>query len=125
MIIPVSPDSLVHRIGGGRVEDLIPNALDRAAVPPGLSVLLYEGAEDASRRMLREFGESKKWKRKGRIVATTTAAGITAAGFTVIEFPTHTLPNHGRIIHSDGIEGFTEENLRRLSEAFITREMSE
>jgi hypothetical protein len=59
--------------------------------------------------MRREFGDSKKWKRRGRIVATATAADISAAGFAVIEFPTHTLPNHGRIIHADGIEGFTDE----------------
>ena len=75
--------------------------------------------------MRREFGDSKKWKRKGRIVATASAAGISATGFAVIEFPTHTLPNHGRIIHTDGIDGFTDENLQRLSEIFTTTEISE
>ncbi len=125
MIIAVPPDSLVHRIGGASVKALTLSARDCSADPPGLSVLLYESALDASRRMLREFGELKKWRRFGRIVCTTTAAEIYASGYGVIEFPTHSLPNHGRIIHGDGIAGFTEENLRRLSALFTTTEISE
>jgi hypothetical protein len=69
-----------------------------------------------------EFKGSRKWKRLGGIVATSTAGKVAEAGFVVFEVPTHTLPNHGRIIHPDGIEGFTEDNLARLCEAFTKTE---
>ena len=121
-MFPVEPEALVHRIGGATLDRLRPNAIDRLAIPPGISVLLYEPAEEASQRMKLEYGDSKKWKKLAGIVATSTAARIAATGFSVIEAPTHTFPNHGRIIHPEGIAAFTGDNLERLSEAFATAE---
>lgn len=122
MIIDVSPNTLVHRIGGAHIENLRLSELDLKASPPGISVLLFESAEDASERMKLAFKFSKKWKRTASRVSTAVAADIAAAGFQVIDCPTHALPNHGRIIHTEGISGFTDENLARLIAAFAPME---
>jgi len=50
-------------------------------------------------------------------VASGTADAIRGAGFDVIEDPTNKFPNHARIIHPGGADGFSDENLKGLSEA--------
>jgi hypothetical protein len=53
-------------------------------------------------------------------VASGTADAIRKAGFDVIEDPTNKFPNHARIIHPDGVDGFSDENLKGLSGALGT-----
>lgn len=53
-----------------------------------------------------------------KVVGTTTVEKIKNAGFDVIPNPTRRLPNHHRLIHPDGVDGFDDKNLERLSEAF-------
>jgi hypothetical protein len=52
------------------------------------------------------------------MVGTTTAMAIRQAGFEIVPDPTNRFPNHARLIHPDDAEGFTDENLERLSQAF-------
>ena len=118
MIMTVPPEIAVHRIGGASIENLRLNERDRTAIPPGLSVLLGGSALDASEQMRRVFGSSKKWKRLADRVASSTALEIASAGFLVIEATTHSLPNHGRIVHSLGLEAFDEVGLSKLAVVF-------
>ncbi len=53
-----------------------------------------------------------------KVIGSTTAEKFRAAGFELIPNPTKRLPNHHRIIHPDGVEGFNDGNLGRLSEIF-------
>ena len=67
--------------------------------------------------MRRAFPKSRKWQQNSHTVGTATAA-IRAAGFDILPDSTDRFPNHGRLIHPDGLAGFTDENLERLSQAF-------
>jgi hypothetical protein len=49
---------------------------------------------------------------------STTVEKIRSAGFDVIANPTKRLPHHYRLIHPDGVAGFNDENLVRLSAVF-------
>jgi hypothetical protein len=53
-----------------------------------------------------------------KTVGTTSEELIRVAGFDIIPNPTRKLPNHHRIIHPDGVAGFTDENLERSSQVF-------
>lgn len=49
---------------------------------------------------------------------TTTVGKIREAGFDVMPDPTKKFPNHGRIVHPEGVAGFTDDNLEALSKVF-------
>lgn len=53
-----------------------------------------------------------------QIISSTTIDKIRSAGFDVIPNPTKKLPNHYRLIHPDGVAGFNDGNLARLSVVF-------
>ena len=53
-----------------------------------------------------------------QVIGSTTVDNIRGAGFDVIPNPTKKLPNHYRLIHPDGVAGFNDENLARLSAVF-------
>jgi hypothetical protein len=53
-------------------------------------------------------------------VASTSVEKIRSTAFDIIANPTRRLPNHYRIIHPDGADGFTDGNLQKLAEVFIT-----
>lgn len=117
--MPLPDDVTVHRVGGADLAGLRLSPLDRAAAPPGLSVLAGGSPRDAAARMRAAF-RSRKWMALSGTVGSATAAAIRSAGFEVIDAPTHTLPNHARIVHPDGPAGFTDENLARLAAVFQT-----
>jgi predicted pyridoxine 5'-phosphate oxidase superfamily flavin-nucleotide-binding protein len=50
-----------------------------------------------------------------QVVASTTVDKIRQAGFDVFPNPTRKLPQHYRLIHPDGVAGFTDATLLRLS----------
>ena len=52
------------------------------------------------------------------VVGTTTAGRIRETGFDVIMSPTTRFPRHARLIHPNGTDGFTPDNLERLAQAF-------
>ncbi len=54
-----------------------------------------------------------------QVIASTMVAKIRQAGFDVVPNPTKRLPHHYRLIHPEGVAGFDDANLRRLSAAFI------
>jgi hypothetical protein len=53
-----------------------------------------------------------------QVIGSTTVDKIRQAGFDVLPNPTKKLPNHYRLIHAEGVVGFTDANLARLSAVF-------
>lgn len=53
-----------------------------------------------------------------QLIGSTTTDKIRSAGFDVIPNPTKKLPNHYRLIHPEGVGGFNDANLARLSAVF-------
>jgi hypothetical protein len=53
-----------------------------------------------------------------QVIGSTTADNIRSVGFDVIPNPTRKLPNHYQLIHPEGVAGFNDENLVRLSAVF-------
>jgi hypothetical protein len=87
--------------------------------PPRISVLVGGTAQQAAADFRRVFGPQSSLGKKAKVVGTATLDGIRDAGFDVIEDPTTNFPNYGRLIHpTEGAAGFTDENLRQLSQAF-------
>jgi hypothetical protein len=114
----IAAGAAIHRVGGGAVANLRLSPLDRQEDPPGISVLLGGAPQEAAEQMRQAFPKSRKWQQSSHTVGTATAAAIRAAGFDILPDPTARFPNHGRLIHPDGLAGFTDENLKRLSQAF-------
>jgi hypothetical protein len=53
-----------------------------------------------------------------QVIGSTTVENICQAGFDVLPNPTKKLPNHYRLIHPEGVTGFHDVNLARLSAVF-------
>ncbi len=120
---PLAPETPVHRIGGGAVENLRLKPKEEAMSPAGISVLLAGSAELAREQVRRAFPHATRLLETARTVGTATVAAIRQAGYDVIADPTRHFPNHGRLIHAAGKAGFTDANLVHLSQAFenVTR----
>ncbi len=114
----ISPDRVVHRVGGGRVANLRLSPLDQEQTPPGISVLLDGTPQEAAIQMRQAFPRSRKWLAAAGTVATTTAAELRQAGFEIVPDPTVRFPNHARLIHPDGPAGFSDANLETLARTF-------
>jgi hypothetical protein len=118
----LSPDTVVHRVGGGGLENLRLSPLDSQLKPPGISVLLGGSPQDAAQQMRQAFSKSKKWREASKTVGTITAAALRQAGFDIIPDPTDRFPNHARLVHPEGVDGFTDANLDALTQAFQNTE---
>ena len=117
MIIPVLPESLVHRIGGASVENLMLKRAELKLVPPGISELMGGTAEQAADDMRMAYPTAPKWK--GDLpVASATVGAVRTIGFDVFFAPTPTFPNHARLVHPDGVAGFSDVNLAMLAMIF-------
>lgn len=114
----ISPEMVVHRIGGGSTRNLSLSRLDAEQTPPGLSVLLGGTPHEAAAQMRLAFPRSRKWQETAGTVGTTTAAAVREAGFEIVPDPTTRFPNHARLIHPKGMAGFSNENLARLAVTF-------
>ena len=114
----IPPDTVVHRVGGGGAANLRLSPLDAQQTPPGISVLLHGTPQAAAAQMRRAFPGSRKWRETAHTVGTTTAAAIREAGFDLVPDPTTRFPNHARLIHPQGVEGFTDESLATLATIF-------
>lgn len=114
----IAPETRVHRLGGGSVPNLRLSVLDQKLTPPGISVLLGGTPKEATDQMRQAFPNSRKWRETALTVGTTTAMAVRMAGFQLIPDPTGRFPNHARLIHPRGIEGFRDENLENLAQAF-------
>src|SRR5262245_34385224 len=117
----VPPATVVHRIGGGSVANLRLKPREEGLTPPGISVLLGGTPEEAAEQMRQAFPDPKKYARihaASGTVGSAAVASITAAGFAVIADPSAKFPNHARLTHPDGVAGFSDANLQKLSKVF-------
>jgi len=114
----IVPETVVHRVSGGSVENLRLSPLDQKLTPPGISVLLGGTPQEAATQMRQAFPSSRKWRETAHTVGTTTAAAVRQAGFEIVPDPTTRFPNHARLIHSSGVACFTDANLERLAQTF-------
>jgi hypothetical protein len=74
--------------------------------------------------MIRQaFPRAVKLHALAAVIGSTSTERIEAAGFRVIPDPTRTLPTHYRLIHPLGADGFNDQNLSRLAEAFSDSKM--
>jgi hypothetical protein len=115
---PVPPDTVAHRIGGSQVENLGLDPREKSLDPPGFSVLLGGTPQEAADQMRRAYPRATDLHTKAGTVGSATAASIRLAGFDVIRVPSRNLPNHGRVIHPQGVTGFSDANLARLAQCF-------
>jgi hypothetical protein len=89
---------------------------ERNLVPPGISTLQGGTPAEAAEAMRKRF--PRMAPRGKTVVGTATAGRIRQAGFDVIMNPTPRFPQHARLVHPDGADGFTQENLERLAKCF-------
>ena len=87
--------------------------------PPGISLLQAPSPEDVARQLREAFPAADALHNAAQVIASTTVDKIRQAGFEVLPNPTKRLPQHYRLIHPEGVAGFDDTNLRRLSAAFI------
>jgi hypothetical protein len=86
--------------------------------PPGISLLQAPSPGEAARQMREAFPAADELHEAAQVINSTTADKIRSAGFDIIPNPTRKLPNHYRLTHPDGVAGFNDENLARLSAVF-------
>jgi hypothetical protein len=108
----------MHRIGGGSVENLRLKARETTLNPPGISLLRAPSPEEAARQMRETFPAAEGLHEAAQVIGSTTVENICQAGFDVLPNPTKKLPNHYRLIHPEGVAGFHDVNLARLSAVF-------
>src|SRR5262245_9173572 len=109
---------MLHRIGGGSVENLALKPAEAALGVPGLPLLGAYRPGEAASAIRAVFPKARRLHAAAGIIGSTTAEAIRATGFDVIPDPTATFPNHHRLIHPDGAAGFGDANLTRLADAF-------
>jgi hypothetical protein len=108
----------MHRIGGSSVENLQLKPREAMLDPPGISLLQAPSPGEAARQMRKAFPAADALHEAAQVIGSTTVDNIRGAGFDVIPNPTKKFPNHYRLIHPDGVAGFNDENLARLSAGF-------
>lgn len=108
----------LHRIGGASIENLRLRPGDAVLNPPGISVLKSPTPGEAAAQMRAAYPDAAGLKAAAGTVGSTTTEAIRSAGFDVIPKPSKRLPIHHRIVHHDGVAGFSDENLARLAEGF-------
>jgi hypothetical protein len=86
--------------------------------PPGISLLQAPSPGEAARQMREAFPAADGLHEAVQVIGSTTADKIRSTGFDVIPNPTRKIPNHYRLVHPDGVAGFNDENLARLSAVF-------
>jgi hypothetical protein len=114
----VAADPL-HRIGGGSIENLRLKPAEEKLSPPGISVLRLPTPGEAAAAIRVAFPRATGLHTAARTVGTVSDEVIRAMGFDVIPDPTTRLPAHHRLIHPNGVAGFTDANLARLAAAFV------
>jgi hypothetical protein len=85
--------------------------------PPGISVLHSCCPCGAAKQMRDAFPKATGLQKATETVASGSADAVGSAGFDVVADPTNRFPNHARITHPDGVGGFSDDNLKGLSEA--------
>jgi hypothetical protein len=117
----VAPETAVHRIGGGSVENLRLKPREAMFTPAGISVLLGGTPAEAAEQMRQAFPDPTKYARiwaQTHIVGSATASAIRQVGFELLPDPSAKFPNHARLTHPEGRAGFSDTNLTRLAGVF-------
>jgi hypothetical protein len=120
-LVALTPETAVHRIGGGGIANLRLKPAEEGLRPPGFSVLLGGTPDEAAEQMRQAFPDPVKFARlhqQAETVGATTVAAIRAAGFDVLPDPSAKFPTHARIVHPDGAAGHSDTNLEQLTRAF-------
>ena len=86
--------------------------------PPGISVLKAPSPAEAARQIREAFPSAEALHEAAQVIGSTTVDNIRRAGFDVLARPTKKLPNHYRLTHAEGVAGFDDANLARLSAVF-------
>ena len=118
--MPVADASVpdIHPIGGASVDNLRLKPTKAALNPPGISALKAPSPAQAASGIRAAYPDATELHVAAKIVGSASVESIRSAGFDVIPDPSRGQPNHHRIIHPDGLAGFTDENLGRLAEVF-------
>src|SRR5258708_3271719 len=109
----------IHRIGGGSIDNLRLKTAEARLSPPGISVLKADLPGMVAQQIKEAFPGALKLHELAKTIGSTSSEKIAGAGFDLIADPTRRLPNHFRIIHPDGVAGFSDSNLARLAAVFI------
>jgi len=116
----LADDTRVHRIGGSAPGNLLPKPRELRLAPAGISVL--QGPTARSAADLVAHRAPAHWTglhEASDTMGTATAAQIREAGFDVVQDTTELWGTaHARLIHPDGANGWTADNIARLSSAF-------
>lgn len=89
--------------------------------PPGISLIRANSAEEAGDIMKKAFPKASNLHTtiNAGNISETTAKQIRESGFDAIHNPTRQIGDpHARLIHPNGVDGFNEENLKKLQKAF-------
>jgi hypothetical protein len=113
-----SGNRVIHRIGGASIENLRLKPKEARLKPPGISVLKSPTPGAAAADIRAAYPDAEGLHEAAKIVASTTIEAVRSACFDVIHTPSRRLPNHHRLIHPEGVMGFTDENLTRLALVF-------
>jgi hypothetical protein len=108
----------IHRIGGASVENLQLKPKEVQLNPPGISLLKAPMPGEAVAEMRAAYPDAAGLHEAARTVGSSTIEAIRSVGFDVIAAPSRRLPNHYRLIHPEGVAGFTDANLVRLAQVF-------
>src|SRR5689334_17364417 len=110
-----TPETAVHRIGGGFIENLRLKPKEMSLAPPGVSVLLGGTAQESAQQYRKAYPRSTVLLEAAKTVGSSTVEKIHQAGFVVLPKPSKQFANHARITHPDGLAGFTDDHLVKLS----------
>jgi RHS repeat-associated protein len=119
--MPLDDSAKLFRIGGNSIDNLRLKPPEMKLTPPGISLIRANTAEEAGQLMKKAFPNASKLHAviDAGNIAETTAAQIRNAGFDVIHNPTNNLGDvHARLIHPQGVNGFSDPNLDKLSQKF-------
>jgi hypothetical protein len=100
------------------VENLRLKPREATLDPPGISLLQAPAPGEAARQIREAFPAANALHATAQVVASTTVDKIRQSGFDVFPNPTKKFPQHYRLIHPEGVGGFTDANLLRLSAVF-------
>src|SRR5437588_6357356 len=114
----LAPDTVVHRIGGAEVANLRLKSTEQKLAPSGFSVLMGGTPKQAADQMRRAYPNALRLHEAAKTVASATVAAIRKAGFEVQVTSSRHFPNHARVVHSEGVAGFSDVNLGELAKAF-------
>ena len=111
-------DTPVHRIGGRLLGNLRLKPSEKRFKQPGFSVLLGGTPHEAGATIRGAYPAATRLHDEAKVIASSTVGRIRAAGFEVLAVASDRLANHGRVVHSTGLAGFSDEKLNALSQVF-------